>query len=293
MCRAQGVNTEDQWPISPVSTQQTLEKIHKDTANNDWVCLFIAIVIGNLENPLVSSPSGHTSEENPRALVSTFQPLHLRSLSQHNLFNLRSFEINEPAAVFQKQKKRIVPVKLIHTSTNNRVPPTGYNRQGLPKRCALKVDLRKAYDTVEWDFLIAALQLFGFPDFFIGWIEECVTTPMFSVCINGNPHGFFKGARGLRTGGSDVPVLADVASIQVFRRGLEEFANLSGLHANPQKSQLIISRSAQEEREHLIAALQFQEGHLPLRGHSGSRETDAKFLVERKLDSGVSKGGME
>ncbi|KAL0294830.1 UNVERIFIED_CONTAM: hypothetical protein Sangu_3209600 [Sesamum angustifolium] len=58
---------------------------------------------------------------------------------------------------------------------------------------------------------------------------------------------------------------ADVASIQVFRRGLEEFANLSGLHANPQKSQLIISRSAQEEREHLIAALQFQEGHLPLR----------------------------
>ncbi|KAK4383900.1 hypothetical protein Sango_3110100 [Sesamum angolense] len=70
---------------------------------------------------------------------------------------------------------------------------TGYNRQGLPKRCALKVDLRKAYDTVEWDFLIAALQLFGFPDVFIGWIEECVTTPMFSVCINGNPHGFFKG----------------------------------------------------------------------------------------------------
>ncbi|KAK4381370.1 hypothetical protein Sango_2974900 [Sesamum angolense] len=58
---------------------------------------------------------------------------------------------------------------------------TGYNRQGLPKRCALKVDLRKAYDTVEWDFLIAALQLFGFPDTFIGWIEECVTTPMFSI----------------------------------------------------------------------------------------------------------------
>ncbi|KAK4382246.1 hypothetical protein Sango_2890400 [Sesamum angolense] len=58
---------------------------------------------------------------------------------------------------------------------------------------------------------------------------------------------------------------ADVASVQVFRRGLDEFANLSGLHANPQKSQLILSRSAQEEREHLIAALQFQEGHFPLR----------------------------
>ncbi|KAL0295890.1 UNVERIFIED_CONTAM: putative ribonuclease H protein [Sesamum calycinum] len=58
---------------------------------------------------------------------------------------------------------------------------------------------------------------------------------------------------------------ADVASVRIFRQGLDEFAKLSGLHANPQKSQLILSRSAQPMREHLLAALQFQEGHLPLR----------------------------
>ncbi|KAL0453999.1 UNVERIFIED_CONTAM: hypothetical protein Slati_1378000 [Sesamum latifolium] len=37
---------------------------------------------------------------------------------------------------------------------------TGYNQQHLPPRCALKVDLRKAYDTVEWDFMLATLHLF-------------------------------------------------------------------------------------------------------------------------------------
>ncbi|KAL0290685.1 UNVERIFIED_CONTAM: putative ribonuclease H protein [Sesamum radiatum] len=58
---------------------------------------------------------------------------------------------------------------------------------------------------------------------------------------------------------------ADVASVRIFRHGLDEFAKLSGLHANPEKSQLILSRSAQPMREHLLAALQFQEGHLPLR----------------------------
>ncbi|KAK4381205.1 hypothetical protein Sango_2990600 [Sesamum angolense] len=84
---------------------------------------------------------------------------------------------------------------------------SGYNRQGLPMRCALKVDMRKAYDTVEWDFLSAVLHLFGFPDILISWIEECVTTPMFSVCINGNPHGFFKGSRGLRQGDPMSPFL--------------------------------------------------------------------------------------
>ncbi|KAL0281816.1 UNVERIFIED_CONTAM: Retrovirus-related Pol polyprotein from type-2 retrotransposable element R2DM [Sesamum radiatum] len=83
----------------------------------------------------------------------------------------------------------------------------GYNQRNLPPRCALKVDLRKAYDTVEWDFLKAALTLFGFPEQFIQWIAECVTTPSYSVCINGAPHGFFRGARGLRQGDPMSPFL--------------------------------------------------------------------------------------
>ncbi|KAL0302141.1 UNVERIFIED_CONTAM: hypothetical protein Scaly_3042000 [Sesamum calycinum] len=77
---------------------------------------------------------------------------------------------------------------------------SGYNQSRLPPRCALKVDLRKVYDTVEWDFLMATLQLFGFPPKFIGWIEECVTSPSFSLHLNGGIHGFFAGARGLRQG---------------------------------------------------------------------------------------------
>ncbi|KAL0283158.1 UNVERIFIED_CONTAM: Retrovirus-related Pol polyprotein from type-1 retrotransposable element R2 [Sesamum radiatum] len=84
---------------------------------------------------------------------------------------------------------------------------SGYNQKNLPPRCALKVDLRKAYDTVEWDFLKAALTLFGFPERFIQWVVECVTTPSYSVCINGAPHGFFRGARGLRQGDPMSPFL--------------------------------------------------------------------------------------
>ncbi|KAL0444858.1 UNVERIFIED_CONTAM: LINE-1 reverse transcriptase [Sesamum latifolium] len=187
-----------------------------------------------------------------------------------------------------------------------------YNQQRTPPRCAMKVDLQKAYDTVEWDFLLATLQLYGFPPTFIKWIEECVTTCSFSVCLNGTIHGFFGGARGLRQGDPMSPYLfvlvmevlrmilqqlieqdeeftfhwkcrdiglfqlsfaddlllfssVDESSVGLFHRGLQVFAGLSGLCANPARSQLIISKSAHTHREQLLHLLGFQEGTLSVR----------------------------
>ncbi|KAL2252964.1 UNVERIFIED_CONTAM: hypothetical protein Sindi_0091100 [Sesamum indicum] len=162
----------------------------------------------------------------------------------------------------------------------------GYNQTRLPPRCALKVDIRKAYDTVDWDFLIVVMEMFGFPSTFVKWIEECVTTPSFSIGLNGKPHGFFRGARGLRQGreiflsleceaarvfqlgfADDVILFcrADMDSLRIFKAGLDRFAEWSGLRLNVQKSHLIISRSAQALREEMLALLGFQQGILPMR----------------------------
>lgn len=69
----------------------------------------------------------------------------------------------------------------------------GYNQKNLPARCSFKVDLMKAYDTVEWGFVIEVLKAMNFHPTFIVWVKECMTTPSFSININGAAEGYFRG----------------------------------------------------------------------------------------------------
>ena len=63
---------------------------------------------------------------------------------------------------------------------------------------ALKLDMSKAYDRVDWMFLVTVLHKFGFGERFIDMMWRLVSNVWFSVLINGLPHGFFKSSRGLQ-----------------------------------------------------------------------------------------------
>lgn len=64
----------------------------------------------------------------------------------------------------------------------------------------VKIDLQKAYDSISWDFLLEVLWGLKFHPCFIHWVMTCITSPSFSLSINGGVHGFIKGRRGLRQG---------------------------------------------------------------------------------------------
>lgn len=64
----------------------------------------------------------------------------------------------------------------------------------------LKVNLRKSFDCVRWDFIIASLRALAIPQSYIRLIQECLSTASFSVSVNGESSGFFQSTNGIRQG---------------------------------------------------------------------------------------------
>jgi hypothetical protein len=64
----------------------------------------------------------------------------------------------------------------------------------------LKLDLSKAYDKINWNFLKSMLGAFGFNLSWISWIISLSSMKFFSILLNGSPSPNFNASRGQRHG---------------------------------------------------------------------------------------------
>ncbi|XP_059315479.1 uncharacterized protein LOC132066113 [Lycium ferocissimum] len=167
--------------------------------------------------------------------------------------------VNNTQAAFVSGRSLVHNVLICHDLLRH------YNRKTTP-RCLMKIDLRKAYDMVKWDFLEEMMHGFGFPSRFVELIMLCVTTTKFSIKVSGTIYGYFEGKRGLRQGDPVSPLLF-VLVMEYLSRVLNKMGNLPNFRyhpmckgqklthlafANTEKSNIFIAGVDEDMKERLL-----------------------------------------
>ena len=70
-----------------------------------------------------------------------------------------------------------------------------------------KLDIEKAFDHLNWEFVIEVMRREGFGQRWLTWISWCMSSAYFSILINGTSMGFFRSMRDLRQGDPLSPYL--------------------------------------------------------------------------------------
>ena len=88
-----------------------------------------------------------------------------------------------------------------------------------------KLDIEKAYDSINWNFLMRVLLKMGFGSWWMEWFWHCISTTKFSVLVNGVLAGFFSSSKRVRQGDPLFPylfVLGTKVLSALIRRAADE-----------------------------------------------------------------------
>jgi len=115
-----------------------------------------------------------------------------------------------------------------------------YHKDSISPRCAMKIDISKAFDSVQWQFLLNTLEALNFPEKIRHWIKLCISTATFSVQVNGELAGFFGNKRGLRQGCALSPYLF-VICMNVLSHMIDEAAVRRNIGYHPKCKKLSLT----------------------------------------------------
>lgn len=176
-----------------------------------------------------------------------------------------------------------------------------YHKETISSRCVMKIDVSKAFDSVQWSFVIQSLEAIGVPLCFIHWVKLCITTPSFSVQVNGELGGYFHSSRGLRQGCSLSPYLF-VLCMNVLSHNIDKAVREKKFKYHPRCQALSLTHLCfaddlmifvEGSKESIEGALSVFEEFTKWSGLSISIEKSTLYMVWSGSEINWSKSGVE
>ncbi|GJW27374.1 RNA-directed DNA polymerase, eukaryota, reverse transcriptase zinc-binding domain protein [Tanacetum coccineum] len=131
-----------------------------------------------------------------------------------------------------------------------------------------------AYDTICWRFIKDILRRFGFPERMVMRIMTCVASTKFTICVNGERYGYFKGVEvsskfkiTYLCFADDLIMLShgDMSSVATLKRALDKFSSISGLYPHLSKCTMFCGSLDDDTKEAISSIFPFKEGKLLVR----------------------------